>query len=55
MGIDFKSNGIVLSNGMKLQLRIKETPRLKKKLQRKLAKQKRGSHNYEKTKEKNSA
>ncbi|HEW91677.1 MAG TPA: hypothetical protein ENF81_03960 [Thermotogaceae bacterium] len=51
VGVDFKPNGIVLSNGMKLQLRIEETSRLKK-LQRKLARQKCGSHSYEKTKEK---
>jgi len=51
IGVDFKPNGIVLSNGMKLQLRIEETPRLKK-LQRKLARQKCSSHNYKKTKEK---
>jgi len=51
IGIDFKPTGFVLSNGLKLEWQIKETTRLKK-LQRKLARQKKGSNKWCKTKEK---
>jgi transposase len=50
-GIDFKPTGVVLSNGLKLEWQMKETERLKK-LQRKLARQKKGSNRWYKTKEK---
>lgn len=51
IGIDFKPTGLVLSNGLKLEWKIKETIRLKK-LQRKLARQKKGSKRWHRTKEK---
>lgn len=51
IGIDFKPTGLVLSNGLKLEWQIKETKRLKK-LQKQLARQKKCSKRWYKTKEK---
>ena len=48
IGVDFKPEGIVLSNGVVFKVRIQETQRLKR-LQRKLSRQKQNSKNYEKT------
>lgn len=50
-GIDFKPTGLVLSNRLKLEWRIKETKRLKE-LQKQLARQQKGSKRWYKTKEK---
>ncbi len=51
IGIDFKPTGLVLSNGIKIEWIVKETKKLKR-LQKKLARQKRGSKNWHKTKNK---
>lgn len=51
IGIDFKPAGLVLSNGIKIEWSVKETKTLKR-LQKKLARQKKGSNNWHKTKHK---
>ncbi|MEJ5230358.1 MAG: transposase, partial [Pseudothermotoga sp.] len=50
IAIDFKPNGLVLSNGIKLEWKIEETPRLKK-LQRTLARKQKGSKDRQKVKQ----
>jgi len=49
--IDFKPTGVVLSNGLKIEWKIEETPRLKR-LQRTLSCKKKGSRNRQKVKQK---
>ncbi|MGQ9857020.1 MAG: RNA-guided endonuclease InsQ/TnpB family protein [Fervidobacterium sp.] len=47
IAIDFKPTGAVLSNGLKIEWKIEETPKLKK-LQRQLARKQKGSKNRQK-------
>ncbi|MGJ8454446.1 RNA-guided endonuclease InsQ/TnpB family protein [Pseudothermotoga sp. U03pept] len=49
IGIDLKPNGVVLSNGLKLEWRIEESKRLKR-LQRTLAKKQKGSKRWNEVK-----
>lgn len=51
IGIDFKPAGLMLSNGIKIEWSVKET-RILTRLQKKLARQKKGSNNWHKTKHK---
>lgn len=51
VGIDFKPNGLVLSNGISITWTVPETTRLKK-LQRKLSRQQKGLKRYNRTKQK---
>ncbi|MGB9795710.1 RNA-guided endonuclease InsQ/TnpB family protein [Fervidobacterium gondwanense] len=47
IAIDFKPTGVVLSNGLKIEWKIEETPRLKK-LQRTISRKQKGSKNRQK-------
>lgn len=47
VGVDFKPNGLVMSNGIKIEWRIEETNKLKK-IQRQMAKKQHSSKNYRK-------